>query len=370
MKLKLFPKTFLYTLGINLFIVLFAHITLYLLAPQEILDFTFKTLDEYDISARLNVENYFLETIQKVLPLSLICCVVISVICSLLFSRKMTVPIKKISKVTEKMSRMDKTAVCEIRSKDEIGVLGENINSLYHSLLSVVESLEAEKQRVSENEKSKVDFLRAASHELKTPVTALNATLENMILKVGKYKDYDVYLPECKEMIENIGTMIQKILDTSKIENLSDNETAVDISLSEFLTTLCEPYILIAKAHSINFNLDLKNSFSANLPLDLFRKALSNIIANAVDYTPQGKTISVYFSGRSLIVENECTPISDEHLQHIFEPFYRPDYSRNRDSGGNGLGLYIVSALLKKMNILYSFQPIDDPLGMRFTIAL
>ena len=131
MKLKLFPKTFLYTLGINLFIVLFAHITLYLLAPQEILDFTFKTLDEYDISARLNVENYFLETIQKVLPLSLICCVVISVICSLLFSRKMTVPIKKISKVTEKMSRMDKTAVCEIRTKDEIGVLGENIKNLF-----------------------------------------------------------------------------------------------------------------------------------------------------------------------------------------------------------------------------------------------
>lgn len=370
MKLKLFPKTFLYTLGINLFIVAFAHIMLYLLAPQEILDVTVRSLEEYDISARLNVENYFLDTLQKVLPLSLICCVVISVICSLIFSRKMTVPIKKISKATEKMSTMDKTAACEINSKDEIGALGENINSLYHSLLSVVESLEAEKQRVSENEKSKVDFLRAASHELKTPVTALNATLENMILKVGKYKDYDVYLPECKEMTENIGTMIQKILDTSKIETLSDNETAVDISLSELLTTLCEPYILIAKTHSINFNLDLKNSFSANLSPNLFCKALSNIISNAVDYTPQGKTISVYFRDRSLIIENECTPIPDEHLQHIFEPFYRPDYSRNRESGGNGLGLYIASALFKKMNISYSFLPIDNPLGMRFTVAL
>ncbi len=65
------------------------------------------------------------------------------------------------------MARMEKGAVCKIHANDEIGILAEHINHLYKSLLSAIESLEIEKQRVSEIEKSKVDFLRAASHELK-----------------------------------------------------------------------------------------------------------------------------------------------------------------------------------------------------------
>ena len=60
------------------------------------------------------------------------------------------------------------------------------------------------------------------------------------------------------------------------------------------------------------------------------------IIANAVAYTKPGKTISVYFSEREIIIENECTPISTDALSHIFEPFYRPDFDRNRDNN-NGI---------------------------------
>ena len=124
------------------------------------------------------------------------CCIIISVICSFWFSRKITVPIKHIGTMTEQMSRMKKDAVCNISSEDEIGALADNINHLYRSLLSAIQNLEIEKQNVSEIEKSKVDFLRAASHELKTPVTALNSTLENMILGVGKYK-VSFIVPKC-----------------------------------------------------------------------------------------------------------------------------------------------------------------------------
>ena len=80
-------------------------------------------------------------------------------------------------------------------TNDEIGILANQINQLYQNLLSTIEHLQEEKDKVSEAEKQKIDFLRSASHELKTPVTALNAMLENMILKVGKYSDYEEYLP-------------------------------------------------------------------------------------------------------------------------------------------------------------------------------
>lgn len=80
--------------------------------------------------------------------------------------------------------------------------------------------------------------------------------------------------------------------------------------------------------------------------------------------------IYIYIEEQTLVIENECTPISPEHLSHIFEPFYRTDFGRNRTTGGNGLGLYIVDTLLKAMNLSYSFRPMDQPPGMRFVIQL
>lgn len=100
------------------------------------------------------------------------------------------------------MSELDQSAQCLISSQDELGELANDVNQLYHRLLCMIENLELEKEKTSENERAKIDFLRSASHELKTPVTALNAMLENMILGVGRYQDYDDCLPECKAITE------------------------------------------------------------------------------------------------------------------------------------------------------------------------
>ncbi len=369
-KMKLFPKTFFYTLGLMLFIVGIAHLLLYLFTKPEWLVISVSPHDELSLHTSLNLTDYVTQTVLRALPLSLICCVIISISCSFVFSRKITVPIKQIGAVTEQMARMERDAACKISSKDEIGILADNINHLYQSLLSAIESLEIEKQRVSESERSKADFLRAASHELKTPVTALNATLENMILGVGKYKDYDTYLPECREMTGRLADMIHDILETSKAGMSAENEEAVETDLSEMLSSMCEPYMLIARTKGIDFCLELPDSFEAVLPPQMFGKAVSNILANAVAYTESGRTVSVYFDGRDILIENECVPIPKEALRHIFEPFYRPDFARDRDKGGNGLGLYIVDTLLREMNIPHSFCPMEEPQGMRFIIHL
>ncbi len=313
-KMKLFSKTFFYTLGLMLFIVGIAHLLLYLFTKPEWLVISVSPHDELSLYTSLNVTDYVTQTVLRALPLSLICCVIISIACSFVFSRKITVPIKQIGAVTEQMARMERDAACKISSKDEIGILADNINHLYQSLLSAIESLEIEKQRVSESERSKADFLRAASHELKTPVTALNATLENMILGVGKYKDYDTYLPECREMTGRLADMIHDILETSKAGMTAESEEAVEVDLSELLYALCEPYMLIAKAKGIIFRLGLPDSFETVLPPQMFGKAVSNILANAVAYTEPGRIVSVYFDRRDILIENECVPIPKEAL--------------------------------------------------------
>ena len=363
-RLKLFPKIFLYTMSIMLFVVVVTHGLIYLLAPQ--MQLALSTQDDVVVSIRQ--EQFVTEAVEKALPISLICSLLISVVCSLLFSKAIADPIKKISASTEQMMKLDHGASCPIHTKDEIGTLAQNVNDLYSNLLSTIEHLEREKDAVRDMERAKVDFLRAASHELKTPVTALNATLENMILGVGKYQDYATYLPECKEMVEQLSGMIHEILETSKLNLIAEPPKQVDVS--ELLAELCEPYQLIAAAHQITFSLDLPEQFSAVLPVGPFSKAVSNILANAVAYTETGKSVSVYMDENCLIIENECDPIPDREIRRLFEPFYRPDFSRSRESGGNGLGLYIVDTLLTSMDIRYSFVPMKSPPGMCFTIQL
>ena len=146
-------------------------------------------------------------------------------------------------------------------------------------------------------------------------------------------------------MVEQLSGMIHEILETSKLNLTAEPPAQVDVS--ELLTELCEPYQLIAAAHQITFSLNLQEQFSAVLPVGTFSKAVSNVLANAVAYTEAGKSVSVYMEGRSLVVENECKPIPDNEIRRLFEPFYRPDFSRSRESGGNGLGLYIVDTLLR-----------------------
>ena len=363
-RLKLFPKIFLYTFCIMLFVVVVTHGLIYLLAPRMQLDLS--TRDSVVISIRR--EQFVTEAVEKALPISLSCSLVISVICSLLFSKAIADPIKRISATTEQMMKLDRAVSCPIQTKDEIGALAQNVNDLYSNLLATIEHLEREKDAVRNMEQSKVDFLRAASHELKTPVTALNATLENMILGVGMYQDYATYLPECKEMVEQLSGMIHEILETSRLNTIT--EPAKNVDVSDLLAELCEPYQLIAAAHQISFSLDLPEQFPATLPVGPFGKAVSNVLANAVAYTEAGKSVSVYMDGNRIVIENECDPIPDSEIRRLFEPFYRPDFSRSRESGGNGLGLYIVDTLLTSMNIFYAFAPMKSPTGMRFTIHL
>ena len=366
-KLKLFPKIFIYTLALLLLITMLASGTIYLLAPMMgensvLSEGTYVDgMSSAIRTAAIPRNTEIAHTILRSLPYTIAICIVVSLLCAYFFSKAITNPIKGILDATNHMAVLDRKAACKTATNDEIGILANQINQLYQNLLSTIEHLQEEKDKVSEAEKQKIDFLRSASHELKTPVTALNAMLENMILKVGKYSDYEEYLPLCKERTEQLSKMISEVLDASKLGTTAAEEPqalAVDCYLSE----LCKQYRLIAQANGISFQEAFPETFTITLPPKTFARAFSNILSNAVAYTLPGHSIFVRIDGRKLIVENECEPISAEHLKHIFEPFYRPDYARNQNDGGNGLGLYIVASILDSLKLPYSLEPIQTPL--------
>ena len=277
--------------------------------------------------------------------------------------------IRKISNIPVIMLTALDDEYTQSNSFDEMADdLATDINNLYQSLLLTIRNLELEKEKVSLAEKEKIDFLRTASHELKTPVTELNATLENMILGIGEYRDYETYLPKCKEITEQLGDMIRDILNASRLQTQGNNEPCSNFSLSALLTELCEPYRLIAEAKGVKFKIELSSDAFVYLPEGRLKKAISNILSNAVNYTEAGQSILVVFDKNKLSVSNECSVLPPEQLQHIFEPFYRPDLAHSQATGGNGLGLYIVQTILDKLRLKYQFVPMPNDRGMSFTI--
>ena len=189
-----------------------------------------------------------------------------------------------------------------------------------------------------------------------------------MILGIGEYRDYETYLPKCKEITEQLGDMIRDILNASRLQTQGNNEPCSNFSLRTLLTELCEPYRLIAEAKGVKFKIELSSDAFVYLPEGQLKKAISNILSNAVNYTEAGQSISVVFDKNKLSVSNECSVLPPEQLQHIFEPFYRPDLAHSQATGGNGLGLYIVQKILDKLRLKYQFVPMPNDRGMSFTI--
>ena len=97
-------------------------------------------------------------------------------------------------------------------------------------------------------------------------------------------------------------------------------------------------------------------------------KAIKNLLDNAFHYALAGGEIFLTIQNGQLMIENDAEHVLDEQqIQQIFQPFYRPDYSRNRKDGGTGLGLFIVQQILEKHNLRYRFEAVDGK-RMRFII--
>ncbi len=238
----------------------------------------FKKSNDVNGSAKIVMDlESFTETrdiILKILPYSIFISLLIALIASYIYARKITTPIKEICDVTKKMENLNKEAFCEVKTEDEIGILAANVNSLYENLLNTIVSLEEEIKNVSESEKIKVDFLRSASHELKTPLMSMYIMIENMLYDIGKYKNHYIYLEKCKDIVSELSKMVQEILDTSKL-NIINNKNESVLDLGSLVQKNIEPYKLIAKSKKINIKMNLKESFNIKVDEKLFTKAIS-----------------------------------------------------------------------------------------------
>lgn len=276
-----------------------------------------------------------------------------------LYSRWSTRRIRQLSQETRALRQLDQNLTCTVTGQDEISLLAQDINALYESLLISIKDLKRENELALEREKEKMNFLRMTSHELKTPITSMIGIVDGMIYQVGDFKNRDKYLLECRTILQEQSHLVHSILEASKLDLLL-NPNQDEFSVREMLDSLMASYETSMALEDRELVYDVED-FMIQAHRFYLERAIRNIIDNALHYTKPKGIISICTQNNQIKISNQVDqPIDGEQLDHLFEPFYRPDFSRSRHDGGTGLGLYIVDQILSKHNINYSLKPRGD----------
>lgn len=305
-------------------------------------------------------ENVLLETLKKELPLIIAVIIAVSLICSFIYAYLFARPVRELSDISKKISGMDFSVRSGSKRRDEIGDLGRDLDTLSANLDSTITELnkktmelEREIERVNELESQKEMFFIAASHELKTPITIAQGQVRGMIDGVAPYDDTDLYLPKTLSALKRMESLINEILTVSRMQ--AENEiTHTIVDLASLLRNKTDEIKDLLEVRAIPLETNISTGLYCDGNAELISMAIGAFLSNAVYYSSEGSRIVVNArkDGDQIITEirNTGSHINEEDLPHLFEAFYRPDSSRNRRSGGSGLGLYLGKIITERHN--------------------
>lgn len=229
------------------------------------------------------------------------------------------------------------TGSCEMVSGadrgDEIGELAAALDELYLRLRDSYRELQEKNQMLEEEGERQEIFLRASSHQLKTPVAAALLLVDGMINEVGKYKNTKEYLPEVKKQLQSIRRLVDDILYLNdQAGNVQSEPVALEALAGEILKTY------EVQIENKRLRVAMAGQRMAFTDREMMWKIIDNLISNAVAYTPEGERIEIRIGEDGLCVQNYGVTIEEKLLPGIFKPFVSSTGQK-----GKGLGLYVAA---------------------------
>lgn len=215
-------------------------------------------------------------------------------------------------------------------------------------------------------EREQAEFISTASHEMRTPVASIEGYLGLALNPATAHIDEKArdFITKAHESAQHLGRLFQDLLDISKVEDGRMKNNPKIINVNEFLKNIFDGLATKANEKQLNYifmpdiidegkEKSLQPIFYANIDPDHFREVVSNLIENAIKYTPSGEVV-VNVTGDdkqiSVSVKDSGIGIPAEDIPHLFQKFYRVDNSDTREIGGTGLGLYLSRRLAETMS--------------------
>ena len=226
------------------------------------------------------------------------------------------------------------------------------------AVMPVAESYEKQKQ-----------FITDASHEIKTPLTVIDANTEVLEMESGENE----WTKSIKNQVKRLASLTEKLVFLSRMEEENAALQMADFSLSEAILQTAQPYEAIAEVQGKTLSLEIERNVSYYGNEASLRQLISLLLDNAMKYSNPGGSIAVQFrtagKNKVLSVKNTVSHIQKGKLDMLFERFYRLDSSRSSQTGGYGIGLSVARAIVTAHKGKISAQS-DDGRSILFTIVL
>lgn len=300
-------------------------------------------------------------------------------------STKITKPILELNRISEKMVHLDFEAKYEGGARNEIGLLGENINKLSASLERSISELKTANNELQKDieRKEQIDamrreFLANVSHELKTPIALIQGYAEG--LSEGVNDDPESRSFYCEVIVDEaskMNNMVKKLLTLNQLEFGNDV-----VAMERFdVTALVKNYVqsagILTRQNEITVRMEEYGPVYVWGDVYKTEEVFTNYFSNAVNHCmavdkDSGKIIVISLEQRDgkirIGVFNTGQPIPEESVPHLWEKFYKVDKARTREYGGSGVGLSIVKAIMESFHQEYGVRNYDN--GVEFWFEL
>ncbi len=315
-----------------------------------------KIIGQLTIAVSQEESFIILNNLIWVLLISFPLMLLVQFIASSLAASKAIKPVYKLIQTTSGISHSNLGTRLDLpEHKDELFDLTITINEL---LARIEASLKQQKQ-----------FISDASHEMRTPLSAIRGTLEVLIRKQRDPKLYEEKVNVVIGQVDRLDALLDQLLQLARIESGINTLRKETINLTKVIVALKERWAEAANLNMISIHLPIPDQVFITGDKIFLELILDNLVSNAIKYGKENGNIFISWeeAAKTLSVKDDGQGISESDLPHIFDRFYRIDESRSSEVKGNGLGLSIAKELadIQQIKLAVSSQP---GIGSTFTL--
>lgn len=307
---------------------------------------------------------------------------VIGIIFVLAVCKQVAKPILELAVISERMGELDFEAKYNGKQKNEIGLLGQNINKMSDTLETTISELKAANialtqdiERKEQLEEMRSEFVANVSHELKTPIAIIQGYAEGLVEGISEdQEERDYYCSVICDEADKMNNMVKKLLTLNELEFGNDNVKMERFDIVTMIKNRISATELLAKQNDFNI------IFSENEPIyvwgDEFKaeEVVTNYISNAINHCSGEKIIRINTERMDkklhISVFNTGERVPEDSIGHLFEKFYKVDKARTRAYGGSGIGLSIVKAIQESIGQEYGVTNEDDGVTFWFEMDM
>ena len=287
---------------------------------------------------------------------------IIATLIMFVISKKISQPILELAGIAKQISNLNFDIKYKVKSKDEIGVLGESINTLSDQLERTISELKqannelmSDIQKKAEVDSMRKEFLSNVSHELKTPLALIQGYAEGLKENINEdAESRDFYCEVIIDEADKMNNMVKKLLSLNELEFGNNQVNFERFDIVELLRIVLESAEILFKQKEVILHFDQSEPIYVWADEFLVEQVVTNYISNALNHVTGAKIIEIKLIKHNDVVRiavfNTGEIIPDDEIDKIWDKFYKIDKARTREYGGSGIGLSIVKAIMNSLN--------------------